>query len=799
MSIKIVFYEAGCYHIGDYICKAIYLDKDGLERLTEVREYMNIIALKIDYSKLILSPQYNEGYGAYESVNPIGSRVTLTCFAGGPENVNFTWKFGKASSDVNSLQNYPEDGDITVEKYANLITNECNWYFRYSYLSFQINDTYDNYSYVCVATVNNQDTTVGRMTIHAKKSILNPIVIEEGNQFSVKCDSSLAGVPTSYASVVSLEITWTNGTEEPITYANYSLLPQPNNFSFTPNSRHWKFNFKSGITGPSVEIDVDDAMCSDAGWYLCTATYIDDSSNSEVLTSQNQSVASLPRAVPVSLTLVPQYNEGLGPFESVNPAGSNVVLTCNVTGRKELSINWKFGNSSNNVYSISLYLATSDTTDFEPVQISSGTACVQYLHSSTLNFTTEQKFSGYMYMCEATSNSEVIYVGNMTIQVTSTPESTTPAVNVYSKDIVSTSVIVEGGTFTVTCDASRAGVPPNISTVSNLFIGWTNGTTPPIIYAEYRTFIKPYNTLYPPLTSPPRNWTFIFSGNQQNTSDKPNNRDTMKILITVYDANKADEGIYFCNASYLDENDHETTAYKSQRVKNETTTETSDYSFLYYVIPVAAVVVVVGVVIATVCFVKVRRDRARKRRFDLRTLPAIRAVSVSPPMDSSGYLLPVDPNGGYAQISDVAIYESSANYYSSINELEFIKESDEQSENTNGLELYQEGDMDTLSGRDTNEDVQVDTKRDGQLDTKRDGQLDIKADTLMAIKTRKQLDIQTNVQPDTKTDKDLDKDRQNDSTPADDLNDYTKLYDTPENVYSPDVNKYSTPNFESVI
>lgn len=43
----------------------------------------------------------------------------------------------------------------------------------------------------------------------------------------------------------------------------------------------------------------------------------------------------------------------------------------------------------------------------------------------------------------------------------------------------------------------------------------------------------------------------------------------MRIVMVVNDAYRADEGIYFCKASYMDGDDLETTVYKVQYVTNE--------------------------------------------------------------------------------------------------------------------------------------------------------------------------------------------------------------------------------------
>ncbi|XP_059161212.1 uncharacterized protein LOC131944550 [Physella acuta] len=163
-----------------------------------------------------------------------------------------------------------------------------------------------------------------------------------------------------------------------------------------------------------IEMVVYDAKCTDAGFFYCNATYI--SSEGHLLaTSQFQNVTSITRAVPLSLVLVPQYEEGLGPYKSVNPAWSNVTLTCNVNGPKVLTFTWKYGPSSQDFNSFMIYPVQNDISVAEPVLVSSGTTCVQYRHTSTLKFQTEDMYDGYMYVCVATENNEETIVGNITI------------------------------------------------------------------------------------------------------------------------------------------------------------------------------------------------------------------------------------------------------------------------------------------------------------------------------------------------------------------------------------------------
>ncbi|XP_059164027.1 uncharacterized protein LOC131946978 [Physella acuta] len=122
--------------------------------------------------------------------------------------------------------------------------------------------------------------------------------------------------------------------------------------------------------------------------------------------------------------------------------------------------------------------------------------------------------------------------------------------SVCGQAIVDKSVIEDGGTFTVTCDATRAGVPTTtVDYVSSLVL-LIKGTAftelaryrpyPP--YAENYTNDQYFGT---------RNWTYQFSGGRGGTDNTPVNRNTIKIVIQMNEAKCADAGLYFCNASYI--------------------------------------------------------------------------------------------------------------------------------------------------------------------------------------------------------------------------------------------------------
>ncbi|XP_059161629.1 uncharacterized protein LOC131944816 isoform X2 [Physella acuta] len=200
----------------------------------------------------------------------------------------------------------------------------------------------------------------------------------------------------------------------------------------TSPARNWSFQFTGSLFATSdrplnrntikIEIVVNDAKCSDAGLYFCNATYLNENDD-ETTASSYQNITSRGKVVPQSLVLVPQYEEDLGPYKSFNRAGSNITLTCRVNAPKALTFTWKYGPSSSDVNSFTSYPVQNAISVYEPFQISSGTTCVQYRHTSTLKFQTEDMYDGYMYVCVARANYRDTIVGNMTIYTKQVPQS----------------------------------------------------------------------------------------------------------------------------------------------------------------------------------------------------------------------------------------------------------------------------------------------------------------------------------------------------------------------------------------
>ncbi|XP_059161653.1 uncharacterized protein LOC131944827 isoform X2 [Physella acuta] len=230
---------------------------------------------------------------------------------------------------------------------------------------------------------------------------------------------------TTATTITTLFIGWTAQTsQEPETLARYRIYLSPyTSQPQTSPARNWTFAFTGSQQGTSdtpnnrntmkIEMVVYDAKCADAGVYYCNAGYIDFQGD-VVLIKQYQNISSYARVDPLSLILVPQF-PGQEPGTSVNPAGSNLTLTCNLYGPKVIVVQWKYGHSSSDVNSFTSYPLQNDITVAEPVLVSSGTTCVQYRHTSTLKFQTEDMYDGYMYVCVATEDNRDTIVGYMTI------------------------------------------------------------------------------------------------------------------------------------------------------------------------------------------------------------------------------------------------------------------------------------------------------------------------------------------------------------------------------------------------
>ncbi|XP_059162458.1 uncharacterized protein LOC131945864 [Physella acuta] len=118
-----------------------------------------------------------------------------------------------------------------------------------------------------------------------------------------------------------------------------------------------------------------------------------------------------------------------------------------------------------------------------------------------------------------------------------------------SNNILSKTEVEAGGSFTVTCDASRAAVPADAS-IGSVLVQLNNGSEK-IVVAKYWTFAPILSVRDPSRIFPVRNWTYNFDGSLRGTADRPKNRNTMRIEIYAVDAKCQDAGSYFCIVEYL--------------------------------------------------------------------------------------------------------------------------------------------------------------------------------------------------------------------------------------------------------
>ncbi|XP_059149086.1 uncharacterized protein LOC131936189 [Physella acuta] len=599
MKIEVVIYDAKCADAGFYFCSAIYLNSNKSDSISNSYQILTVKARPILVS-MYVNAKDKVGMLPYQSVTDVGYDVDLNCIVEGPKNVTFQWKFGSRLSNFNSFTPYPVQNAVSVAEPVLVSSGTtCVQYIHTSTLKFQTEEKYDGYMYVCVATENNRYTVVGNMTLYHKKgkqspdtsqpiseTLVNPKAVDVGESFTLACDASIAGVPTNATTILSLTIARREGEKEPTTIARYNTLTFPYESTFPPkNSPAGKLKFYfSGRINESpdklnnrntmmISMTVNDIRCPNDVLYICTAIYF-NLNNDVVTESRNNTITA--RLVPVSLISSPPGFEvsdfvfdKVASFQEIFERGPryqpvdlrlgvdegvNVNLTCFVNGSSNVNIQWKFGSMLSNFSSFTLYPDKNAVTIGKTVLLKSGTTCTRYLHSSTLTFQTEYKYDDYTYVCVATENNRETIVANITICLSQ--EFRVKPVS-DSDSIVNPREVKEGGSFNVTCDASHAGVPSNTTTLNLLHIEWTDTSNSPVLLARYRTYAPPYEHKFIPYSLPERNWSFNFVGNLAETSESPNNsntmknnRNTMKIEIIVQDAKCADAGLYVCRASF---------------------------------------------------------------------------------------------------------------------------------------------------------------------------------------------------------------------------------------------------------
>ncbi|XP_059155129.1 uncharacterized protein LOC131940486 [Physella acuta] len=220
MKIEILFHDAICTDEGYFYCGASYMDAEDFERSTYNKQFLYIFSIAVDPWSFYISPQSQWKYAEGNSINPAGSDVTLFCGVDGPKQLNITWKFRNTSGEISTFIPLQIDySSSSFRWYSPSIV--CHRYYYYSEIRFQTEDKYDGYTFMCLATAYNRDTSIGNMTIHTQKTIAIPAVIREGTNFSLTCEPFLAGVPKNNTKVESLKISWSDETGNTISIAEY--------------------------------------------------------------------------------------------------------------------------------------------------------------------------------------------------------------------------------------------------------------------------------------------------------------------------------------------------------------------------------------------------------------------------------------------------------------------------------------------------------------------------------------------------------------------------------------------------
>ncbi|XP_059146925.1 uncharacterized protein LOC131934814 [Physella acuta] len=217
----------------------------------------------------------------------------------------------------------------------------------------------------------------------------------------------------------------------------------------------------------------------------------------------------------------------------------------------------------------------------------------------------------------------------------------------------------------------------------------------------------------------------------------------------------------------------------------------NDYSFLYYVLPIVAVVIVCAVALG-VCFRKAYlKQELIKRSEKISTTPNNERIT-SQPMDSDGYLAPNNEDVGYTVVrhhsgdciqtgasNQTSVYDlynmEEENYYCTIKDLDEIKKnafSERKHHNTNEheenpttavnvseysecesntniqLNIERQRNMNRVGQQETTLDGNIDTNSNRKLDTNIDGgNLDIISDVQLGIASTENLEIMFDEKP----------------------------------------------------
>uniref|UniRef100_A0A2C9KX84 Ig-like domain-containing protein n=1 Tax=Biomphalaria glabrata TaxID=6526 RepID=A0A2C9KX84_BIOGL len=165
-----------------------------------------------------------------------------------------------------------------------------------------------------------------------------------------------------------------------------------------PPSKRWTASLETAdlnSSSLSVRLTITDFQCEDVGFYRCLIAV----HNETDLYQTNGSNFTATASVTIDLSLEP-YN-GTEEFSSTNQAGTNVTLTCNVTGPPNTKIVWKSKQMSSDGTGFQENDVVFNPETFE-TQLTNTSGCAVKTYSSILHKTLRKEDNGTIYYCWAT-------------------------------------------------------------------------------------------------------------------------------------------------------------------------------------------------------------------------------------------------------------------------------------------------------------------------------------------------------------------------------------------------------------
>ncbi|CAL1546373.1 unnamed protein product, partial [Lymnaea stagnalis] len=184
-----------------------------------------------------------------------------------------------------------------------------------------------------------------------QQRIVDKPFIPIGGQFTVTCDANRFPPGTIPSEVdfiqdLAIEREVGDGARKQIAFYNpFFPAPLPNVSQFFPAGRNWLLEASGGLDAPThnratikLVLTVKDPECSDAGMYLCKATYFP--SNGGPTSVEHSQYLNASTEAP-ALTL--DHHNGKAPDFSNNTKGQLVKLTCKFEGPGGLMLSWLTG------------------------------------------------------------------------------------------------------------------------------------------------------------------------------------------------------------------------------------------------------------------------------------------------------------------------------------------------------------------------------------------------------------------------------------------------------------------------